>query len=81
MSFENENFVPGASRFIDAGELIGLPSTNLSSFQPEFPASTTSPLPKDSAPHHVARHEDSGVRFTAQESLLPVELPPLYTPL
>jgi len=79
MSFENENSVSGTSRVGDAG--VGVPSKNLLSFQSEFPASTMSPLPKDSAPHHVARLEDSGVRFPAQESLLPAELPPLYTPL
>ena len=81
MSFENENSVSGTSRVGDAGGLIGVPSKNLLSFQSEFPASTMSPLPKDSAPHHVARLEDSGVRFPAQESLLSAELPPLYTPL
>ena len=81
MSFENENPVSGTSRVGDAGELIGVPSKNVLSYQSEFPASTTSPLPKDSAPHHGVRLEDSGVRFPAQESLLPAELPPLYTPL
>ena len=57
------------------------PSINLLSSQPKIPAPATSPLPKDSAPYHVGRHEDSGVRFPGQESLLPAELLPLYTPL
>ena len=73
-SHANQNSAPGNStsqllgsnKAREAGELGDLPTTNVLSAQPEI-----------SVAQRVMRHEDSGLRLPARETML--ELPPLYT--